>query len=180
MDAGLKWSWTEKAILTNRPFPVVSWDTVTGHKLTVENGPLPFPKLWLPLCVGEVGWCHCPWGKHFIKTWSCARQLSSISDMSHCFTSSTCLLLPLLSLSLAVYFPFFFLPSIPVSSWNDSATRRTCLFFSLFSCVAFYHRCLLWIRIGSVSRNWQAFSSSYVTSGEMAVCRAEYCRLFAL
>ena len=38
-------------------------------------------------------------------------------------------------------------------------------FFSLFSSVAFYYRCLLWIRSGSVSKSWQAFSCSYVTLG---------------
>lgn len=52
MDTWLKWSWTEKPILTNRLFPVICWDTVTGHKLTVEREPLPFPKLRLLLGIG--------------------------------------------------------------------------------------------------------------------------------
>lgn len=75
--------------------------------------------------------------------------------------------MPFLPFSLSVtccLFPIFFFPSILVSSWNDSAIQRTYP-MSLFSSVPFYYRCLLWIRTGTVSKSWQAFSGSYVTSG---------------
>lgn len=122
--------------------------------------------LFLILCflLGIGGWCHCLRGTHFIESQWHAKELLSIFDISLCFSPSACLFFLFLFLSLAVYFPFFFFPSILVSSWNDSATQRTYP-LSLFSSVPFYYRCLLWIRTGTVSKSWQAFSGSYVTSG---------------
>lgn len=149
----------KKIIVTNRPFPIVCCDTVT----TAENRLLPFFNIMFPL--GHWGgWCHCLRGTHFIESQWHAKELLSIFDISLCFSPSACLFFLFLFLSLAVYFPCFFFPSILVSSWNDSATQRTYP-LSLFSSVPFYYRCLLWIRTGTVSKSWQAFSGSYVTSG---------------
>lgn len=122
--------------------------------------------LFLILCflLGIGGWCHCLRGTHFIESQWHAKELLSIFDISLCFSPSACLFFLFLFLSLAVYFPCFFFPSILVSSWNDSATQRTYP-LSLFSSVPFYYRCLLWIRTCTVSKSWQAFSGSYVTSG---------------
>lgn len=156
MDAWLKWSLTEKHILTKRPFSVIYKDTMTSHKFTVERAPLP---LFLS---GVSSWA---WGGVSLsqgcalhKTWSHKRKLLSISDMPYCFTPLTCLLFLFSFCHLHFIFLLFSLPSIPVLSRNGLATPRTCP-LSLFLSVAFYYRCLLWIGTGCVIKIWQAFSS---------------------
>lgn len=102
---------------------------------------------------------------HFIKTWSHTRQLSSITDMSHCFSPSTCLLFPFCFCHLMfISFSFF---SFHLSWCHCEMTQplEGPIFFSLFSSVAFYYRSLLWIHSGGVSKSWQASSCSYLTLG---------------
>lgn len=162
MDAWLKMGPGQKKLFWQTDlFQSFYRDTVNGYELTMENRPLPFSKITSPL--GHRGGrerCHHLLGVHFIKkTRSRARQLTSIPDIVPLFQSFNMHTILFLFVLVNVYFPLsFFL----VSSWND---KRPISFFSLFSSMALYYRCLLWIRYDSVSKSWQAFSCSYVTLG---------------